>query len=45
LLRLANGRAILAEGPAALADRFCAGAPAVARWRPEDLYAIPADPS
>jgi putative spermidine/putrescine transport system ATP-binding protein len=43
VLRLANGRAILAEGPAALADRFRAGTPAAARWRPEDLYAIPAD--
>jgi putative spermidine/putrescine transport system ATP-binding protein len=42
VLRLAGGRALLIEGPAALADRFRPGAAATARWTEADLIAIPA---
>jgi putative spermidine/putrescine transport system ATP-binding protein len=42
VLRLPGGRALLVEGPASLADRFRAGAPATARWTAADLTAIPA---
>jgi putative spermidine/putrescine transport system ATP-binding protein len=41
VLRLPGGRALLVEGPAALADRFRPGSPATARWRADDLIAIP----
>ena len=42
VLRLAGGRALMVEGPAALADRFRPGSPATARWHAEDLISIPA---
>ncbi|MGG5819495.1 ABC transporter ATP-binding protein [Falsiroseomonas sp. HW251] len=42
ILRLAGGRALMVEGPAALADRFRPGSPATARWHAEDLISIPA---
>jgi ABC-type Fe3+/spermidine/putrescine transport system ATPase subunit len=42
VLRLPGGRAMLVEGPASLADRFRPGGAATARWRDEDLIAIPA---
>jgi putative spermidine/putrescine transport system ATP-binding protein len=41
VLRLPGGRALLVEGPAALADRFRPGSPATARWTPGDLTPIP----
>ena len=42
VLRLPGGRALLVEGSAALVDRFRPGSAATARWRAEDLIAIPA---
>jgi len=42
VLRLPGGRALLVEGPAALADHFRPGSPATARWSPKDLVALPA---
>lgn len=42
VLRLPGGRALLAEGPASLADRFRPGSRATARWAATDLIAIPA---
>ena len=41
VLRLPGGRALLAEGPAALADRLRPGSPATARWTATDLTRIP----
>jgi putative spermidine/putrescine transport system ATP-binding protein len=42
VLRLPGGRALLVEGPAALAD-LRPGAPATARWTPQDLTLIPGE--
>jgi putative spermidine/putrescine transport system ATP-binding protein len=39
-LRLPSGRILLAEGPAAWADAFRAGAQATARWEPAALVAV-----
>ncbi|MGX9966774.1 ABC transporter ATP-binding protein [Roseomonas sp. F4] len=43
VLRLAGGRQLLVEGPAALADRFRTGGRATARWTRGDLVALPAE--
>ena len=42
VLRLAGGRALLAEGPAALADRIRPGQRVTAHWTAADLTPIPA---
>ena len=39
-LRLRSGRILLAEGPAAWADRFRAGSAATARWDADALVAV-----